>query len=214
MDLYLNARQYNTSNSDNGRMLIDRCTPFASPHSFISLPGCIVFQGGVGRRMWAFQGHLTRLALVFTLQTADSLLAHDTLHAAEPLHQAVVVWENSSSSPTHPPTLYHYCSYRLWQCCLHVLRPPSAHYLRLRQTLALHHTARRNTPNCHITPRDNCMSACLSPPPRIDPYQLHIRSHGPTTEQPRPFQGASQQCRPHASTLPSVPRRPAVTALR
>jgi hypothetical protein len=98
MDLYLNARQYNTSNSDNGRILIDRCTPFASPHSFISLPGCIVFQGGVGRRMWAFQGHLTRLALVFTLQTADSLLAHDTLHA-EPLHQAVVVWENSSSSP-------------------------------------------------------------------------------------------------------------------
>jgi hypothetical protein len=103
--------------------------------------------------MWAFQGHLTRLALVFTLQTGDSLLAHDTLHA-EPLHQAVV-WENSSPPSsrftlTNPPTLCC-CSYRMWQCCLHVLRPPSAHYPRLRLRQTLDQTARRNSPNYSIT---------------------------------------------------------------
>ena len=76
MDLYLNARQYNTSNSDNGRILIDRCTPFASPHSFISLPGCIVFQGGSWQAHVGFSGSLDKVSSC--LHAADGRLPTST----------------------------------------------------------------------------------------------------------------------------------------
>jgi hypothetical protein len=111
--------------------------------------------------MWAFQGHLTRLALVFTLQTGDSLLAHVSLHA-EPLHQAVV-WENSSSSPSpiHQPSsplllVPHVAVLLTHMCCAHLplithafdkhsARPPGA----TPQTIPSHPATTASLHVCH-----------------------------------------------------------------